>query len=438
MRVVTTMRITFLNGLYPPHGAGGAEMTLRWLARRLGTRGHACSIVTLSPDCEASTGVIDGIPVHYLPLANVYWPHGAHRPPLKRPFFQALEAYNPVMGRRVRNVLTELKPDVVHSHNLQGFSVAAWTAAARLDIPIVQTIHDYYFACPRSAMWRPGPGNCASPCIECRFFSTPRRMLTQLPAVVTAVSHRVFDRLVAAGAFPAAARGRQPVRIIRGNNAGPVDATGESQEGRGLRLGFFGRLHPLKGLDILLDAVASLPPQAVTLRVGGGGAPDYVAALQSRAAALPNVTFVGHVDPAAFFPTLDLLVIPSVWEDPFPRVFHEALAYGVPSLVTPVGGLPEVIHPGCNGFVTNGTDASALRASFAALIASGWDREAMRVACRAAATAYAPDRIVGQYEAVLAAAANRAELKEGTGEAWWALARPVRSTPGQEAVSHGT
>lgn len=432
------MRITFVNGLYPPHGAGGAEMTLRWLATQLAVQGHTCSVITLSPDREASAGLIDGIPVHYLPLANVYWPHATRRPPIKRPQFQALDAYNPVMGQRVRHALAELKPDVVHSHNLQGFSAAAWTAAARLGIPIVQTIHDYYFACPRSAMWRPGRGNCSSPCMECRLFSTPRRMLTRLPAIVTAVSHRVFDRLVAAGAFPAAASGRQPVRIIRGNNAGPMDGVGEPQRGRGLRLGFFGRLDPLKGLDDLLDALADLPPQAVTLRVGGSGAPDYVAELRNRAAVLPNVTFIGHVDPAAFFPTVDLLVIPSVWEDPFPRVFHEALAYGVPSLVSPVGGLPEVIHPGRNGFVAPGTGAPALRAALAALVANGWDREAVRAACRAAAAAYAPDHIVGQYEAVLTAAANRTPLPEGSGEVWRAPTRPLPSTTGQEAVSHGT
>jgi len=432
------MRITFVNSLYPPHGAGGAETTLRWLASQLVARGHSCSVVTLSPDREASAGAIDGIPVHYLPLANVYWPHVAYRPPLKRPLFQVLDAYNPVMRQRMRHALAELKPDVVHSHNLQGFSAAAWTAAARLGIPIVQTIHDYYFACPRSAMWRPGKGNCPLPCMECRLFSAPRRMLTRLPAVVTAVSHRVFDRLVAAGAFPAAADGRQPVRIIRGNNAGPMDRGGEPQPAAGLRLGFFGRLDPLKGLDNLLDAIAELPPQAVTLRVGGSGAPDYVAALQRRAATLPNVTFMGHVDPAAFFPAIDLLVIPSVWEDPFPRVFHEALAYGVPSLVTPAGGLPEVIQQGRNGFVALGTDVPALRASLAALITNAWNRASMHAACRAAAAAYAPDRIVGQYELVLTAAANRMPLPEACGEVWRAPARPLPSTPGQEAVSHGT
>ena len=187
-RARTEMRITFVNGLYPPHGAGGAETTLRWLASQLAARGHICSVATLSPDRKPSAGTIDGIPVHYLPLTNLYWPHAVHRPSLKRPLFQALDAYNPVMGQRVRHLLAELKPDVVHSHNLQGFSVAAWTAAASLGIPIVQTIHDYYLACPRSAMWRPGKGNCSSPCMECRLFSTPRRMLTRLPGVVTAVS----------------------------------------------------------------------------------------------------------------------------------------------------------------------------------------------------------------------------------------------------------
>lgn len=434
------MRITFLNGLYPPHGAGGAENTLRWLAKELAARGHTCSVLTLTPETTPSTGAIDGTPVHYLPLANVYWPHGPHRPPLKRPLFQAGDAYNPVMGRRVRTALAGLRPDVIHCHNLQGFSAAAWAAAARLGIPIVQTIHDYYFACPRSAMWRPRGGNCVTPCIECRLFSAPRRALSRLPAVVTAVSHRVFDRLVAAGAFPAAVHDRQPVRIIRGNNtARAVDRAPATAPDRALRLGFLGRLDPLKGVEILLDAVALLPCSAVTLRIAGDGAPHYVAALQKRAAPLPNVSFLGHIDPAAFFPTIDLLVIPSVWEDPFPRVFHEALAYGLPSLVSPLGGLPEVIDPGRNGFVARGTNPAALRASLAALIETGWDRPRVREACRTAAALYAPDRIVNQYEAVLTTAAKHLAVPEDAGEIWHPPAhRAAAAARGQEAVSYGT
>ncbi|HET7882887.1 MAG TPA: glycosyltransferase, partial [Acetobacteraceae bacterium] len=212
------MRITLLNGLYPPHGAGGAENTLRLLASQLSERGHVCSILTLTPSSQPEKADVDGIDVRYLPLANVYWPYREPRPRSLRSMFHAADAFNPVMAVRVRRSLQELRPDVVHCHNLLGFSSSSWAAAASLQLPIVQTIHDYYLACPRSTMWRPGTGNCATPCLECRVFSKPRRMASYLPDAVTCVSHRIFDRICAAGAFRGARQGRQPVRIIRGNN----------------------------------------------------------------------------------------------------------------------------------------------------------------------------------------------------------------------------
>src|SRR5690349_19330745 len=102
------MHITFVNGLYPPHGAGGAEVTLQLLAAQFANRGHICSVISLTRDRHSQTEAVDGIPVHYLPLANLYWPHGSRRPRALRPLFQAADAFNPVMGVRVRRTLAAL------------------------------------------------------------------------------------------------------------------------------------------------------------------------------------------------------------------------------------------------------------------------------------------------------------------------------------------
>jgi len=417
------VRLTFVNTLYPPHGAAGAETTLRLLAAQMMDRGHDCNVVTLTPARQMEVGEVDGIPVHYLPLANVFWPHGASKPPPLRMLFQTLETYNPVMRRRLARVLRRLMPDVVNFHNLQGFSASAWSAAQGLQIPMVQTLHDYYTACPRSAMWRPGRGNCASLCPECDAFSRPRRAMSGIPDVVTCVSHRVFDRLTGAGAFPDALNGRQPVRIVRGNNAAEALPPAEPPVSRAvLRLGFMGRLDPSKGLENLIDAMRRLPPGLAALRIAGTGKPGYAQELHARADGTANITFAGHVPPAEFFPAVDLLVIPSVWEDPFPRVFHEALAYGVPSLATPLGGLSEVIEHGRNGFLIAGTGIEALLAGLSELVTARWDRGLVFAECRKAAADYAPSRIGAEYEAVLMAAAARRPVPDGAGTPWRGVA----------------
>lgn len=412
------MRIAFVNTLYPPYGASGAETTLRFLAKQLLDRGHECSVITLTPERRENIGGIDGIPVHYLPLANAYWPHGGRRPVALRPLFQALDAFNPIMERRLAQVFRDMRPQVVSAHNLQGFSVSAWRTAKRLGIPLVQTLHDYYTACPRSTMWRPERGNCERQCPECRIFSIPRRMVSPFPTAITAVSHRLFDRIVSTGMFAAAENGFQPVRVIRGNN--PTSGLPLLPIGRGdgpWRFGFMGRLDPAKGIEPLIEAFAGLPKGCATLTVAGSGPDSYARTLRSHSAGHAAIKFVGQVEPASFFQQIDVLAIPSVWEDPFPRVFHEALAFGVPSLVTPLGGLPEAIDHGGTGIIAAAATPAALRDSMLALIGGAWDFEAMRMRCRIAAGDYEPTRIVSQYEAVLAAAVGSGSIDDA-GEAW--------------------
>ena len=414
----TVVKIVFLNSLYPPNGAAGAETTLRLLAGSLREKGHDCSVVTLTPAPKASSGAVDGIPVFYLPLANVYWPWGPSRPLALRPVFQSIEADNPIMRRRLSAILCKLRPDVVHAHNLQGFSASAWSATARLGIPVVQTLHDYYTGCIRSAMWRPGRGNCNGLCGECRVFSWPRRRLSRLPQAVTCVSRRMFDRLHDAGAFPNAGTGRQPVVIIRGNNAADALPAAVARPGRPLKLGFLGRLDHSKGVENLIEAVKRTPEGSVSLRIAGSGLPAYVDGLRAAASGGGDIAFLGQVDPAQFFPTIDLLVVPSVWEEPLGRVFHEALAYGVPSLASPLGGLAEAITDGRTGFVLAGEGADALFNRLQTLATNGWDRAAMFAACREAAANYAPTHIAGQYEAVLQAVAAGRPVPPGAGEPW--------------------
>jgi glycosyltransferase involved in cell wall biosynthesis len=331
-----------------------------------------------------------------------------------------------LMQRRLERALAELRPDVVHCHNLQGFSVSAWAAADRLRIPIVQSVHDYYLACPRGTMWRRGRGNCATLCPACRLFGAPRRSLSRLPFAVTGVSHHVLDRLAAAGLFRNAA---SRIRVIRCNNpdggAAGDQARSASPSAAGsvgpLRLGFLGRLVPLKSVEDLLDAVKALPPGAVTLRVAGRGEEAYEQALRARAEDGPGagIAFLGHVAPQDLLHDIDLLVVPSIWQETLGRGIHEAWSYGVPSLVTPLGGPAELVTHGYTGFLAPGMGAEPLRQALEALLRNGWDRAAVREACLSAARAHEPDVIAGQYEAVLAAAARRAPLPvEGAGEPW--------------------
>ncbi|SFR44559.1 Glycosyltransferase involved in cell wall bisynthesis [Yoonia tamlensis] len=116
-------------------------------------------------------------------------------------------------------------------------------------------------------------------------------------------------------------------------NAVPVPPQTHRPNQPATRLLFLGRLHPKKGLDLLLDAMTRLP-QAVTLDIYGTGEAAYVARI--RAACGARIRLHGHADAAAkarAFASADLFVLPSHSEN-FGIAVAEALAHGVPVLTT--------------------------------------------------------------------------------------------------------
>jgi glycosyltransferase involved in cell wall biosynthesis len=154
--------------------------------------------------------------------------------------------------------------------------------------------------------------------------------------------------------------------------------------------GFFGQLHPFKGLLPLLEAFALLDewPQAdaagIRLVVHGAylelNAPPYVervAALLARTA--PRVAFAGPYEPAALpglMAVVDWVVVPSIWWENSPLVIEEALAHRRPVVCGGIGGMAEKVRNGLDGFHAPVADPAALAALIVRCAAdpAAWDR----------------------------------------------------------------
>jgi len=132
-----------------------------------------------------------------------------------------------------------------------------------------------------------------------------------------------------------------------------------------LRLGFIGQLVPTKGIEVLLAGFVASGIEA-TLDIAGTGEADYEAGLKRRFAD-PRIRFLGWVDDKApFFAGIDLCVVPSRVFDTLPTVVIEAFAHHVPVLAASIGGIPEMVASGRNGWLkplgSEGEVAGALSA----------------------------------------------------------------------------
>jgi glycosyltransferase involved in cell wall biosynthesis len=121
-----------------------------------------------------------------------------------------------------------------------------------------------------------------------------------------------------------------------------------------LRVGFIGRFSPIKGLDVLARAVQRLDrfsDRAIRLVLAGDG--RFVdrfggGVVEAELGRVAHLERLGWVERATFFAAVDLVVVPSVWAEPFGLVAAEAMAYGRPVVVSDAGALVEVVgtsHP---------------------------------------------------------------------------------------------
>jgi len=111
-------------------------------------------------------------------------------------------------------------------------------------------------------------------------------------------------------------------------------------------VGSFGRLVGEKGVEVLIDAIGSVP--AGHAYIFGSGPLEQDLKMRSRGH--NRVSFMGQIKEVAdAMLAMDVVAIPSTWEEPFPYAALEAMALGRPIVASRIGGLPEMVDDGVNG-----------------------------------------------------------------------------------------
>jgi glycogen synthase len=337
-------RVLFVSSLWPPDVLGGAEIYAERLARELGARGDEIAVVTLGVDAPA---VVAQVPPRPYRLSEF-----ASQPRRRRAAYHLADLFRPDAARILRGAIAEFRPDVVHSHAVQGMSVSVLVAPSRLGVAHVHTLHDLWLLCQRSTMVRRDGEGCATRCASCRAISAARSGLARrgFPHVVVAPSealareHRAF------------APARDRLRVVRH----PVEpAERAARDGSGSRFGFLGQLVAIKGVTTLLTAFGD--GGSGTLTLAGDG--PLRAQVEAAASASERIEYRGWLDDAGrdrFFAEIDCLVVPSEWREPAPLVINEATARGVPVIGSSTGGIPELVPEPCRELLFPPGDVVAL------------------------------------------------------------------------------
>ena len=353
------MKILFVNSLYAPNVRGGAERSVQSLAEALVERGHQAVVACTVARAEAGESIVNGVKVLYLPIANLHWPfdHLA-RSPARRKLWHLADTYNPAMRAHIDCAIRAERPDLVHTHNLQGISVGAWYAAAARNLPIIHTTQDYYLTCARCSRFRRGR-TCRRTCWDCLPFMFARRRASAAVSGVVGVSRYILEHHRRLRMFPNASIAAVIPADCPAIAERPRSTTAD---GAPLTFGYFGRLVPEKGIERLIDAFTAQKTDGSRLLIAGNGEDGYSRDLSRRAAAkgCDSIDFTGWIDPQEFFRRVDVLVLPSLWQEPLARVTLEAGAHGVPVVGSRRGGIPEQVKDGVNGLLFDPDEHGAL------------------------------------------------------------------------------
>jgi glycosyltransferase involved in cell wall biosynthesis len=405
------VRIAIAVHHFPPRYQAGAELQAYRTARTLLERGHQARVIAVEAGAEFGRGlevsdeVFQGVPVRRLAMDVEQSPIG-------------WEFANPLIGEAVGAILRSWDADLLHL--IGGYLMSGKTieAAKQAGLPVVLTVMDFWFLCPRITLMRPGGALCDVPedalkCVLClskakRRYRIPDRFtagrfgramlrlwrsraarklsgVTDLAAAMLArraYLRRVFgmaDVVISHSQFLKDLCERQGMRNNRFvcTRQG-LDASRWKQYPRGtgrfgpLRIGFAGQVAPHKGVHVLIEAFDALQGEAELSIYGDlGRFPRYAQRLRRMADGDGRVRFAGQYAPSEVgrvLSALDVLVVPSLWYENSPNSILEAFVAGTPVVASDLGGMAELVRHEVNGLLFETGNALALAACLQRLI----------------------------------------------------------------------
>ena len=399
---MTAERLRFLmvTTFYPPYNFGGDGMFVRRLANELVTRGHHVEVVhcvdsyrLLRPRTAVREGppcADPGIVVHAL----------RSRLGSLSPLITQQTGLPGLKALRLRRIMTRGGFDVIHFHNLSliGPTALSYGRAVKL-----YTMHEHWLVCPTHVLFRFGREPCPKKrCVACTIVAgRPPQLWRYTPLLSRMLRH--VDAFIAPSRFTASKHREMglvvdaPIEHIPNFLAppqAPAPSDGTPSHPRPYFL-FVGRLEPIKGAHILVDAFRRY--RAADLVIAGTGHQEP--GLRQIAAEHPHIHLLGQARPerlASLYRDARALIVPSAGYEVFPTVVLEAFAHGTPVLGHRLGPIPEMIDESGGG-VTYGNEAELTAGLERLRTDQAWRDELGRRGLAAYRARWTPDRHFGAY-----------------------------------------
>lgn len=363
------MKILVLTDLYPPYFQGGYELKCKLHVEELQSRGH--EIIVLTSQWGIGREFIEG---NVRRLLRFNSPNPESDPPSRESRYRLHRRYQQfkrAVASRInygltRSVVQAWKPEVAYIWNMEGVSASPVLAVHDRRVPVVFRLDDYWLAELRAVL-------CLEPNPLKRQYRAAIEGLRDFNCLdnhhMLIVSQWVKRRYVELG-FASDRALVIPEGVPSSTILDEDHISGTSRCGDQVRMVHVGRIIPEKGTDIAVRAMGHLVRELgmanLHLDIIGTGPLQYLNKLRGMVASLgleDHIHFLGwleHRQVLERFATYNVVLIPSVWEEPLSGTIAEAMACGLPVIATNCGGSPEIISDCENGMLVRPGDPEEL------------------------------------------------------------------------------
>ncbi|MFM4862520.1 glycosyltransferase [Aeromonas media] len=334
------MKIVIVNTLYYPYKIGGAERSVQLLAEELVRHQHEVTVICLHEFNVIKEDIVNGVKVYYLPIRNIYWPFdGKPRSLMKKVVWHTIDYFNFLASRDVERLLLKIKPDVVHTNNLSGFSISIWSLANKLKLMLIHTSRDYYLFHPLSTLFDSKKEKNISPRgFFVKLWSFFRKRQSRKVNCYVGISNFISDFHVENGFFP------NSNHAVIYNSVNPCFKSdiNNKKNVNYFTVGFIGTLTKNKGFFDFCNIALKFPE--VNFVAAGRFTSDVDENEFKNRFSNKNISLLGHIEFSDFADIVDSVILPVQWNEPFGRTVVECALSGIVVYVSPVGGIKELIN----------------------------------------------------------------------------------------------
>lgn len=356
------MKILILSDNFPPESKGGADRVAFALSKEFSKQYHQVYVLTTTQD---KINEKLGVDFEAMKLYKFYAPDYHER------WRAYLSLYNPQIAGRVEKLIKEIKPDIVHAHNIHYYlSYHCLKIAKKYSKAVFLTAHDVMLFNYGKLATHNYLKNFNYKTTWFDHLKQAKKRYNPFRNILIRRYLKYVDRIFAVSNALKQALNSNGIRnvgvIHNGIDVSAWQADGEEIEhfkkenklnSKKVVL-FGGRLGGLKGGEKIIEAmevVTKKIPNTVLLVLGKEG--EYTRKMNELACRKGvSMQFTGWISgkklKAAYWAS-DVITTPSLYLDPFPTVNLEAMACKKPVVGTCFGGTPEIVKNGVTGYIVN-------------------------------------------------------------------------------------